>query len=193
MDKVTHLYADILRWFCAEKWRRVSEMPCVNVRKCVHTHTHARIQGSRNACDNAALGSTAFKCCSVKRISCTHTAIPRQPRGFRFQKGQLTLITTQVSCSLATDKTKLKLSHYTPRRRLGGEELQLLLILDLGARRECVVRITPRQHPPGERTPGTHCTGGWVGPRAGLDTEARGKYDRVSTLDGLKLTPDLTT
>jgi hypothetical protein len=28
---------------------------------------------------------------------------------------------------------------------------------------------------PGERTPGTHCTGGWVGPRAGLDTEVRGK------------------
>jgi hypothetical protein len=28
---------------------------------------------------------------------------------------------------------------------------------------------------PGERTPGTHCTGGWVGPRAGLDTEVIGK------------------
>jgi hypothetical protein len=28
---------------------------------------------------------------------------------------------------------------------------------------------------PGERTPGTHCTGGWVGPRTGLDTEVRGK------------------
>jgi hypothetical protein len=28
---------------------------------------------------------------------------------------------------------------------------------------------------PRERTPGTHWTGGWVGPRAGLDTEARGK------------------
>jgi hypothetical protein len=28
---------------------------------------------------------------------------------------------------------------------------------------------------PGERTPGTHCTGGWVGPRAGLDIEVRGK------------------
>jgi hypothetical protein len=26
----------------------------------------------------------------------------------------------------------------------------------------------------GERTPGTHCTGGRVGPRAGLDTEVRG-------------------
>jgi hypothetical protein len=28
---------------------------------------------------------------------------------------------------------------------------------------------------PEERTPGTHCTGGWVGSRAGLDTEVRGK------------------
>jgi hypothetical protein len=28
---------------------------------------------------------------------------------------------------------------------------------------------------PGERTPGTHCTGGWVGPRAGLETEVRRK------------------
>jgi hypothetical protein len=32
-----------------------------------------------------------------------------------------------------------------------------------------------RAFTPGERTPGTYCTGGWVGPRAGLDTEARGK------------------
>jgi hypothetical protein len=28
---------------------------------------------------------------------------------------------------------------------------------------------------PRERTYDTHCTGGWLGPRAGLDTEARGK------------------
>jgi hypothetical protein len=34
-----------------------------------------------------------------------------------------------------------------------------------------VVSITPRSR----FTPGTHCTGGWVGPRAGLDTEVRGK------------------
>jgi hypothetical protein len=27
----------------------------------------------------------------------------------------------------------------------------------------------------GERTPGFHCTGSWVGLRAGLDTEVRGK------------------
>jgi hypothetical protein len=32
-----------------------------------------------------------------------------------------------------------------------------------------------RALPPGKGPPGTHCTGGWVGPRAGLDTEARGK------------------
>jgi hypothetical protein len=39
-----------------------------------------------------------------------------------------------------------------------------------------VVGITPRpRFTPGERTPGTHWTGGWVGPRAGLDTEVRGK------------------
>jgi hypothetical protein len=28
---------------------------------------------------------------------------------------------------------------------------------------------------PGERDPGTHYIGGWVGPRAGLDAEVRGK------------------
>jgi hypothetical protein len=32
-----------------------------------------------------------------------------------------------------------------------------------------------RAFTPGERTPGTHCTGGWVGLRAGLDTETTGK------------------
>jgi hypothetical protein len=35
-----------------------------------------------------------------------------------------------------------------------------------------VVSITPRpRFTPRERAPGTHCTGGWVGPRAGLDAE----------------------
>jgi hypothetical protein len=39
-----------------------------------------------------------------------------------------------------------------------------------------VVSVTPRQRfSPGERTPGTHCTGSWVDPRTCLDTEARGK------------------
>jgi hypothetical protein len=45
-----------------------------------------------------------------------------------------------------------------------------------------------RALPPGKGPPRTHCTGGWVGPRAGLDTEARGKIlclCWVSNLDRL--------
>jgi hypothetical protein len=38
-----------------------------------------------------------------------------------------------------------------------------------------VVSVTPRpRFYPRGKDPGTHFTGGWVGPRAGLDTEARG-------------------
>jgi hypothetical protein len=32
-----------------------------------------------------------------------------------------------------------------------------------------------RALPPGERSPGTHVAGGWVGPKAGLGTEIREK------------------
>jgi hypothetical protein len=39
---------------------------------------------------------------------------------------------------------------------------------DPGTRRGCVVSITPQPLYPRER-PGPHCTGGWVGTRAGLD------------------------
>jgi hypothetical protein len=36
-------------------------------------------------------------------------------------------------------------------------------------------RYAPAAFYPRERTPGSHCTGGWVSPRAGVDTEDRGK------------------
>jgi hypothetical protein len=59
---------------------------------------------------------------------------------------------------------------------LGGRGVWLLLIHDLGTRWGLVVSVTPRpRFYPRGKAPGTHCTGGWVGPRAGLDTEARGK------------------
>jgi hypothetical protein len=59
---------------------------------------------------------------------------------------------------------------------MGGEEVLFLLILNLGTRWGWVVSVTPRPHfTPGERTSGTHWIGGWVGPRAGLDTGARRK------------------
>jgi hypothetical protein len=42
------------------------------------------------------------------------------------------------------------------------------------------VRVSGQHHAPAAlyprgKDPGTHCTGGWVGPRAGLDTEDTGK------------------
>jgi len=43
------------------------------------------------------------------------------------------------------------------------------LFLNLGTRRGCVVSITPRPPLPPGKDPGTHCTGGCVGPGAGLD------------------------
>jgi hypothetical protein len=59
---------------------------------------------------------------------------------------------------------------------MGWEEEKLHFILNLGTRWGWVVSITPRlRFTPGERTPGTHWTGGWVSPRAGLDAEARRK------------------
>jgi hypothetical protein len=71
---------------------------------------------------------------------------------------------------------KVKQSRYTPWRRLGGEEYSSYSFatsaLDAG---EWSASRPGRAFTPGERTPGTHCAGGWVGPRAGLDTESRGK------------------
>jgi hypothetical protein len=45
---------------------------------------------------------------------------------------------------------------------------------------------TGRTVPPGKGPTGTHCTGDWVGPRVGLDTQFRGKFSclcRGSKLD----------
>jgi hypothetical protein len=44
-------------------------------------------------------------------------------------------------------------------------------------------RHAPAAFYPGERTPGTHWIGGWVGPRAGLDAEAEGKKSSASVGD----------
>jgi hypothetical protein len=62
------------------------------------------------------------------------------------------------------------------RAQSGTQEEFLGTPHDLGIRRGWVVGVTPRpRFILGERTPGTHCTGGWVGLTAGLDTEARGR------------------
>jgi hypothetical protein len=46
------------------------------------------------------------------------------------------------------------------------------------------LRHAPAALYPRRKTPGTYCTGGWVGPRARLDTEARGKI--LSPLPGIE-------
>jgi hypothetical protein len=78
--------------------------------------------------------------------------------------------------ALYTRIVKVKPSRFTPWRRLGREEYSSYSFttsaLDGG---EWSASRPGRAFTPGERTPGTHCTGGWVGLRAGLDTEDRGK------------------
>jgi hypothetical protein len=46
------------------------------------------------------------------------------------------------------------------------------------------ISASPPQSTPGERTLDTHCTGGWVGVIAGLDTEVTGKI--LSPLPGIE-------
>jgi hypothetical protein len=62
---------------------------------------------------------------------------------------------------------------------------KLLLVLDLGSRwGECTVSRPGRSLPSESGPVGNHWTGGWVGPRAGLDTEATGKI--ISLLPGIE-------
>jgi hypothetical protein len=49
---------------------------------------------------------------------------------------------------------------------------------------EWLVSRPSRAFTPGEKNPGTHCTGGWVGSTAGLDTEASGEI--LSPLPGIE-------
>jgi hypothetical protein len=68
--------------------------------------------------------------------------------------------------------------HQGPRGGSRGIAL-LILDLDLGARRGWVVSTTPRPLYPRERLD-THCTGGWVGSRAGLDVCEKSRPHRDS-------------
>jgi hypothetical protein len=64
-------------------------------------------------------------------------------------------------------KGKSKGTLTDPKGQRGGSGIALLF-LDLGTRSGWVVNTTPRPLYHREK-PGTHCTGGWVDPRAGLD------------------------
>jgi hypothetical protein len=45
------------------------------------------------------------------------------------------------------------------------------------------VGIRPDRFTSRERAPGTHCVGGWVGPRAGLDAVVEEKFLAPTALD----------
>jgi hypothetical protein len=73
----------------------------------------------------------------------------------------------------------LLLSRYRPEQAQRVDRGIALPFLDPGARRGWVVSTTPRPLYPRE-WPGTHCTGGWVGPRAGLDRCEKSRPHRDS-------------
>ena len=50
----------------------------------------------------------------------------------------------------------------------------LPLLFNLGARCLEIINAKPRPIYPRGKRPGTHCTGGWVDPRAGLATRSAG-------------------
>jgi hypothetical protein len=65
-------------------------------------------------------------------------------------------------------RTNVKYVHPTTGHQRPRRGLEVSLILNLGARKGWVASTPPRPLYPRER-PETHCTGGRVGPRAGLD------------------------
>jgi hypothetical protein len=67
-------------------------------------------------------------------------------------------------------------SRYTPWRGMGERRYSSYSYLTSATRWGWVVSVTPRpRFTPGERTPGTHWIGGWVGLSAGVDAGARRK------------------
>jgi hypothetical protein len=74
---------------------------------------------------------------------------------------------------------KVKQSRYKPELAYRVDRGVALSFHDLGARRGWVVSTTARPLYTWER-PGTHCTGGSVGPRAGLDMCEKSRPHRDS-------------
>jgi hypothetical protein len=95
----------------------------------------------------------------------TYSTWPEQPNFiYLFLLEDLSLNT--IPCSLVT--VKVQLSRYRPEQAQRVKRCTALAFRDPGARRGWVVSITPRPLYPRGR-PGTHCTVGWVAPRAVLD------------------------
>jgi hypothetical protein len=76
---------------------------------------------------------------------------------------------------MSESKVKVKLSHYRHAGAKGVKRYSSYLFFTSALDGVGGQRHTPAVFCPRERTPGPHWIGGWVGLRASLDTEARGK------------------
>jgi hypothetical protein len=78
-------------------------------------------------------------------------------------------------------KVKVKLTLEQGTRAQRGSRCKALLFLQhrrmmgVGDQRHALATLYPRERP------GTHCIGGWVGPRAGLDWCGKSSHHRDST------------
>ena len=92
----------------------------------------------------------------------------------KYMFSYLNFIRATAGYTLSFDvKVKVTLEQATKAQR--WSTLSLTSALDRGR----VVNATPRPLHPRER-PGTHCIGGWVGPRAGLDGCGKSRPHRDS-------------
>jgi hypothetical protein len=98
---------------------------------------------------NVIRGSICFATMGTLRSHCAQHCVPIVGR-----RGPLLLLTRQTDMDGPIRCSSLTLEHKSKKSK--GVPLQ--------------PRFTP-----GERIPGTHWIGGWVGPRAGLDAGARRK------------------
>jgi hypothetical protein len=80
---------------------------------------------------------------------------------------------------------KKMLSHYTAQRRLEETRYSSYSFSTSALDGVSGQSHAPPALYPWERTPGTHCAGGWMGPRAVLDTEVREKI--LLPLPGIEL------
>jgi hypothetical protein len=81
-----------------------------------------------------------------------------------------------AACIIRVMTRRENQSHNTPREAQGEDRMHSSYSFTSSALDAGVVSVTHRPpFTPGERTPSTHCTEGWVVPGAGLDTEVKGK------------------
>ena len=134
-------------------------------------------------CVNRPLTVSSSACGTGGLPSASRTELRffRVKTGRRIQKLHLIQLLGELVWRVDTprycdEKVHLRAVHYGPE---GEERYGSTLSLTSALGGVCVVNSTPRPRYPRER-PGTHCTGAWVGPMAGLDGCGKSRRHRHS-------------